>query len=230
MSHRVRIAAIHARDTTGDYMLDRFRAGEDALHAIEATELGDISGKRVLLLQCHIGRDTLCLVRRGATVADLDFSSAALNVARRLSDETGLKADFVEGTEDQAPDLTPGPFDLVFTTWGTICWLPDVKKWAKVIAMCWRRAGSFTSQTLIRGLPCWKNTLEGLCPRTIFKRLPTNLCSSQMRPRTLATRLSCRINQPESGYIRSQQSSADSLMPDLQLRCFENTRCCLGGV
>ena len=127
-------AAIHARDTTGDYMLDRFRAGEDALHAIEATELGDISGKRVLHLQCHIGRDTLCLVRRGATATGLDFSSAALRVARRLSDETGLKADFVEGTVDQAPDLTPGPFDLVFTTWGTICWLPDVKKWAEVIA------------------------------------------------------------------------------------------------
>jgi SAM-dependent methyltransferase len=127
-------AAIHARDTTGDYMLDRFRAGEDALPAIEAAELGDISGKRVLHLQCHIGRDTLCLVRRGATVTGLDFSSAALNVAQRLSDETGLKADFVEGTVDQAPDLTPGPFDLVFTTWGTICWLPDVKKWAKVIA------------------------------------------------------------------------------------------------
>jgi hypothetical protein len=83
-------AAIHARDTTSDYMLDRFRAGEDALHAIEAAELGDISGKRVLHLQCHIGRDTLCLVRRGATVTGLDFSSAALNVARRLSDETLL--------------------------------------------------------------------------------------------------------------------------------------------
>ena len=83
-------AAIHARDTTRDYMLDRFRAGEDALHAIEAAELGDISGKRVLHLQCHIGRDTLCLVRRGATVTGLDFSSAALHVARRLSDETGL--------------------------------------------------------------------------------------------------------------------------------------------
>jgi len=127
-------AAIHARDTTGDYMLDRFRAGEDALHGIEATELGDISGKRVLHLQCHIGQDTLCLVRRGATVTGLDFSGTALNVARRLSDQTGLKADFVEGTVDQAPDLTPGPFDLVFTTWGTICWLPDVKKWAKVVA------------------------------------------------------------------------------------------------
>lgn len=127
-------AAIHARDATCDYMLDRFRAGEDALHAIEAAELGDISGKRVLHLQCHIGRDTLCLVRRGATVTGLDFSSAALDVARRLSEQTGLEADFVEGTVDRAPDLTPGPFDLVFTTWGTICWLPDVSEWAKVIA------------------------------------------------------------------------------------------------
>ncbi len=224
-------AAIHARDTTGDYMLDRFRAGEDALHAIEATELGDISGKRVLHLQCHIGRDTLCLVRRGATVTGLDFSSAAPNVAQRLSDETGLKADFVEETVDQAPDLTPGPFDLVFTTWGTICWLPDVKKWAKVIASVLARwAGSFTSQTLIRVLACWKNTLEGLCPPTIFRRLPTGRCSSQMRPRTMATRRSCRINQHESGYTRSRPSSADSLMPDLQLRCSVNTRSCLGGV
>src|SRR4051794_24034011 len=55
-------AAIHARDSTDSYMLDRFRAGEDALHEIEAAELGDISGKRVLHLQCHIGQDTLCLV------------------------------------------------------------------------------------------------------------------------------------------------------------------------
>ena len=126
--------AIHARDSNGDYMLDRFRAGEDALNAIEAAELGDIAGKRVLHLQCHIGRDTLCLARRGAVVTGLDFSPAALDVARRLSDETGLKADFVEGTVDQAPELTPGPFDLVFTTWGTICWLPDMAKWAKTIA------------------------------------------------------------------------------------------------
>src|SRR5260370_5165237 len=107
-------AAIHARDATGDYMLDRFRAGEDALLAIEAAELGDISGKRVLHLQCHIGRDTLCLVRRGAVATGLDFSSAALDVARRLARETGLKADFVQGRGDEAPQLTPGPFDLVF--------------------------------------------------------------------------------------------------------------------
>jgi SAM-dependent methyltransferase len=127
-------AVIHARDSTGDYMLDRFRAGEDALHTIEAAELGDIAGRRVLHLQCHIGRDTLCLVRRGAAVTGLDFSSSALDVARRLSVETGLAATFVQGTVDDVPRLTPGPFDLVFTTWGTICWLPDVRAWARVIA------------------------------------------------------------------------------------------------
>jgi SAM-dependent methyltransferase len=115
-------------------MLDRFRRGEDALHEIEAAELGDVAGKRVLHLQCHIGRDTLCLVRRGAVATGLDFSSVALGVARSLAAETGLEADFVEATVDEAPELTPGPFDLVFTTWGTICWLPDIRAWARVVA------------------------------------------------------------------------------------------------
>ncbi len=127
-------AIIHERDTTGDYMLDRFRAGEDALHEIEAAELGDVAGKRVLHLQCHIGRDTLCLARRGAHVTGLDFSAEALRVARELAAATGLAATFVQGRVDDAPRLTPGPFDLVFTTWGTICWLPDMVTWASAIA------------------------------------------------------------------------------------------------
>ena len=56
-----------------------------------------------------------------AVATGLDFSGVALDVAHRLSSETGLKADFVQGTVDEAPHLTSGPFDLVFTTWGTIC-------------------------------------------------------------------------------------------------------------
>jgi len=127
-------AAIHARDATGGYMLERFRAGEDALHKIEAAELGDISGKRVLHLQCHIGCDTLCLARRGGIATGLDFSAVALRFARALAIETALEANFVQGTVDEAPFLTPGPFDLVFTTWGTICWLPDLGVWANAIA------------------------------------------------------------------------------------------------
>jgi 2-polyprenyl-3-methyl-5-hydroxy-6-metoxy-1,4-benzoquinol methylase len=127
-------AAIHARDTTGFYALDRFRAGENPLNGIEAAELGDVRGKRVLHLQCHIGLDTLRLARLGAVVTGLDFSSAAVEAARGLARGTGLQADFVEGTVDEAPRLTPGPFDLVFTTWGVLCWLPDIRNWARVVA------------------------------------------------------------------------------------------------
>jgi SAM-dependent methyltransferase len=127
-------ATIHARDTTGDYMLERFRAGEDALHEIEAAELGDIAAKSILHLQCHIGRDTLCLVRRGAIATGVDFSGAALAAARRLAGETGLDATFVECTVDDVPRMAPGPFDMVFTTWGTICWLPDMRRWARIVA------------------------------------------------------------------------------------------------
>jgi 2-polyprenyl-3-methyl-5-hydroxy-6-metoxy-1,4-benzoquinol methylase len=127
-------ATVHAQEVLGEDMLARLRAGEDMLLGIEAAELDDISGKRVLHLQCHIGRDTLCLARRGAVVTGLDFSLTAIEVARRLAEETGLKATFIHGRVDQASQLAPGPFDLVFATWGTLCWLPDLRDWAKVIA------------------------------------------------------------------------------------------------
>jgi len=126
-------AILHAREALGEEILARLRAGEDFLLAIEAAELGDVSGKRVLHLQCHIGRDTLCLAQRGAIVTGLDFSPAAIKVARRLAEETRLNATFIQGRVDEAAQLAPGPFDVVFTTWGTLCWLPDLRDWARVI-------------------------------------------------------------------------------------------------
>ena len=133
--------AIHVRDATGFYGVDAFRAGKKTLHAIEDAELGDVAGKRLLHLQCHFGLDTLSLARRGAIVTGLDFSSAAIEAAQLLAAETGLDARFVEGPVERAPELTPGPFDLVFTTWGTIAWLPDVEAWARAISTVLRPGG-----------------------------------------------------------------------------------------
>ncbi|WFU78179.1 methyltransferase domain-containing protein [Bradyrhizobium sp. CIAT3101] len=127
-------AIIHARDATGFYRLDRVRSNQDGLDSIEAAELGDISQNNVLHLQCHIGTDTLRLVRLGAIATGLDFSAEAIRIARRLAEDAGLKVDFVQGRVDEAPRLAPGPFDLVYSTWGTICWLPDLTVWARVIA------------------------------------------------------------------------------------------------
>ena len=126
--------ALHIKGDSKVYRLSAFRAGADILGPIENDELGDVAGKRVLHLQCHFGLDTLCLARRGAEVTGLDFSSAAIKAARALSRETGVPATFVEGNLYDAPDLIDGAFDLVFVTWGAINWLPDIGRWAEIVA------------------------------------------------------------------------------------------------
>jgi SAM-dependent methyltransferase len=128
------------------YDLDRLRAGEAPLNAIEAAELPDVAGKRVLHLQCHFGADSLKLARRGAEVVGVDFSAPAIATARGLADETGLaaRARFVEADLYDAQAAVPAPhgFDLVFVTWGTLCWLPDIKRWAQIVAAMLRSGGS----------------------------------------------------------------------------------------
>jgi SAM-dependent methyltransferase len=134
-------ADIHAEDVTGAYAIERFLAGEDVLFPIEAAEIGEIAGCNLLHLQCHIGIDTLCLVRRGARATGIDFSPQALAHARMLAGKSGLEARFVEGNVYHAPGIAGVDFDMVYTTWGTIVWLPDIRGWAKVVAACLRPGG-----------------------------------------------------------------------------------------
>ena len=126
--------AIHRRDRSGFYAVERFLAGGKELHAIEWGELGDVVGRRVVHLQCHFGLDTLILARYGAVVTGLDFSPAAIDEARRLAGATGLAAEFVCANVYDARAALSGEFDIAYVTWGTICWLPDVAGWARTIA------------------------------------------------------------------------------------------------
>ena len=127
-------AAIHLEDRTGFYRIDRVRAGEDVLGEIEAEEIGDVAGKRLLHLQCHFGLDTLCLAQRGAAATGVDFSSTAIAGARALAAELRLAAQFVEADVYDARAQLSGSFDIVYVTWGAICWLPDIARWARVVA------------------------------------------------------------------------------------------------
>ncbi len=103
----------------------------------------DLSGKDVVHLQCHIGTDTLSLARLGATtVTGYDFSPSALAVARKLAHDAGVAIDYVEGELYDAVERLGGQrFDVVYTGTGALCWLPDVKGWAKVVAALLRPAG-----------------------------------------------------------------------------------------
>jgi SAM-dependent methyltransferase len=134
-------AALHVRDETGTYDVAGFLAGRDTLYPIEAAEIGDVRGKRIAHLQCHFGQDSLSLARRGAEVVGLDFSPVAVAAARDLAARTGLSATFVEADVYEARERLEGTFDLVYVTWGTICWLPDIRRWGGVVASLLRPGG-----------------------------------------------------------------------------------------
>ena len=131
----------------GGYDLAALREGRDHLNAIEEAELGSVDGLRVLHLQCHFGRDTLILAQRGAEVVGLDFSAPAIAAARRLATELGLerRARFVEADlyDAVAAIAQPHAFDLVFVTWGAIYWLPDIRRWAEIVAHFLKPGGAF---------------------------------------------------------------------------------------
>jgi SAM-dependent methyltransferase len=133
--------AIHRRDETGFYAVARVLDGLDKLNAIEAEEIGDITGKRIAHLQCHFGLDSLCLAARGAKVVGLDFAPSAIAEARRLATELKREATFVEGNVYEARKLLDGLFDMAYVTWGAINWLPDLKSWAEQVALLLKEGG-----------------------------------------------------------------------------------------
>jgi len=132
--------------TARSYDLSALRQGQGRLHPIEEAELGPVDGKRVLHFQCHFGRDTLTLAQRGAEVVGLDFSEPAIMTARRLAQENGLttRSRFVLSNVYDARQTIPEPesFDLVYVTWGALCWLPDIGEWARIVASFLRPGGS----------------------------------------------------------------------------------------
>lgn len=127
------------------YDLAPLRAGRGKLNPIEEAELGEVRGLDVLHLQCHFGADTLSLAQRGATVTGLDFSEPAIATARSLAVDLGLtdRARFICADLYDAPTAIgrAGAFDLVYVTWGTTCWLPDIKRWAAIVAQFLKPGG-----------------------------------------------------------------------------------------
>ena len=121
------------------YGLAQFRSDPHHLSNVvkfDAERLGPIDGLHVVHLQCHIGTDTVSLARLGAAhVTGLDFSPPAVDVARTLALDLGLPLEIVESDCYAAADiLGQGRFDLVYTGIGALCWLPDIDRWAKVVA------------------------------------------------------------------------------------------------
>ena len=126
------------------YDVAAFKAGHTKLRPVELEEVGDVRGKTLLHMQCHFGMDTMRWARdEGAIVTGVDFSEAAIEQARALASELNIDARFVVSNVYDLPQNLDGQFDVVFTSYGVLTWLPDIKEWARVAAHFVKPGGMF---------------------------------------------------------------------------------------
>lgn len=120
--------------TSAFYDLDGFMKGKSSLNEIELQLLGDIKGKSILHLQCHFGQDTISLNRMGAKVMGIDLSDKAIGYAKQIAKDLNANATFICCDVYDLPNHVDEDFDIIFTSYGVIGWLPDLDQWAKIIA------------------------------------------------------------------------------------------------
>lgn len=121
-----------------------FIAGKNVLNSIELELLGDVTGKSILHLQCHFGQDTIQWTRQGCTKATgVDLSEKAVQRARELAEKCQSNAEFVCSDIYDLPKNLEGQYDIVFTSYGTIGWLPDINKWGEVVNHFLKPGGQF---------------------------------------------------------------------------------------
>jgi len=136
---------VHQRSTFYDLpgFVEEMRAGRDRMRRFEVEEVGEVAGKHLLHLMCHLGTDTLAWARRGARVVGVDASARSIAVARSLADAVGLPATFIEADVYRLPPTLAGAFDVVYASHGVLGWLPDLHLWARAAASCLRPGGVF---------------------------------------------------------------------------------------
>lgn len=125
------------------YDIESFKNGHSSLNSVELEQVGNVVGKKLLHLQCHFGQDTLSWARLGASVTGVDLSTEAIEQANKLNLELGLEATFIASDIYQFGRESTEKFDIVFTSYGVLCWLPNLTLWAETIANSLVQGGEF---------------------------------------------------------------------------------------
>jgi len=128
---------------TSFYDMEAFLKGKNSLMPVELNALGEVNGKSLLHLQCHFGQDSLSWARMGAKVTGVDFSQAAIKLARELNHKLGLDARFLRSNVLKLKGKIEERFDIVFTSYGVLTWLNDLQRWAEVVAHHLKPGGTF---------------------------------------------------------------------------------------
>ena len=211
------------------YDVDSFKKGKDSLNQVEMDLLGDIKGKSILHLQCHFGLDTISLARHGAAATGVDFSEKAIEKAKQLNASLGTSAQLIQSDIYKLPEILDEKFDIVFTSYGVVGWLPDMNKWAAIINQFLKPGGKFV---LVEFHPVvWMFSYD-------FKRIEFNYMDSSPIIEELEgtyTDRSAEIKEKSVGWNHGLSTVLDSLLKNgLKItdfkeynyspyNCFENT-------
>lgn len=125
------------------YDMESFLSGKSSLNSIELELLGDFKGKSILHLQCHFGQDSISLAREGAIVTGVDLSDKAIQKAVEFAKKFEVDAKFISCDIYDLPNHIDESFDIVFTSYGAIAWLPDLNKWANIVSRYLKPEGRF---------------------------------------------------------------------------------------
>ncbi len=125
------------------YDLASFKNGKSSLNKIELEELGNVKGKTLLHLQCHFGMDTMSWQREGADCVGVDLSDEAIKLGIEINAALNLKTEFICCNIYDLEKHLDKKFDIVFTSYGTIGWLPDLDRWAGIVSHFLKPGGIF---------------------------------------------------------------------------------------
>ena len=132
---------VHLRSE--EYNIRGFMEGETSLHSLELEALGDVSGRKLLHLQCHFGLDTISWARQGADVTGVDFSENAIQLARHLAERLRTPANFICSDLYDLLKVLSEEYDIVYTSYGVINWIHDITRWAEIVSHFLRPGGTF---------------------------------------------------------------------------------------
>lgn len=113
------------------------------LGQLERKEVGDVAGKDLLHLQCHFGLDTLSWQRLGASCTGVDISEKAIRTAHAINEKLKLGANFLCSDIYNLPDELNNSYDVVFSSYGVLCWLKDLDEYAKIVASKLKSGGFY---------------------------------------------------------------------------------------
>jgi 2-polyprenyl-3-methyl-5-hydroxy-6-metoxy-1,4-benzoquinol methylase len=125
------------------YDVPGFLAGQSSLNEIELAGLPDVKNQTMLHLQCHFGLDSLSWARMGAQVTGVDISDAAIKKANSLKNQANLNAHFVAADVYAYGEQSTQQYDIVFTSYGAVCWMSGIDRWARVVAKKLKPGGRF---------------------------------------------------------------------------------------